>query len=95
MKKGFTLVELLAVITILGLVVLITAPVVRNTVEAQRYKQFQVTVEGMVKAITEDSALDDYELPRRYEYKTLNSKKDLYYIKAKSDPIGLQVSGTI
>ena len=95
MKKGFTLVELLAVITILGLVVLITAPVVRNTVEAQRYKQFQVTVEGMVKVITEDSALDDYELPRRYEYKTLNSKKDLYYIKANSDPIGLQVSGTI
>lgn len=95
MKKGFTLVELLAVITILGLIVLITAPIVRNTVETQRYKQFQVTIEGMMNAITEDSALDDYEFPRRYEYKTINGKKDLYLIVASSDSVGLQISGTI
>ena len=37
-KKGFTLVELLAVITLLGLLGLIVVPIVTNTIENQRIK---------------------------------------------------------
>ena len=35
-KKGFTLVELLAVIVILGILALITTPLVLNTIESTR-----------------------------------------------------------
>jgi prepilin-type N-terminal cleavage/methylation domain-containing protein len=94
MKKGFTLVELLAVIIILGLVVAITVPVVRGTVEKQRYEQFKISVEGFVNAINEDVATDEFTLPRRYEYKVIDNKRDLYYITS-GDAIPLQISGTL
>lgn len=95
MKKGFTLVELLAVIIVLGLIVLITIPIVRDTIDDQRFKQFKLSVEGLLKAANEDTAMEDYKYPRRYEYKSVNGIKDLYLIPETGDPIPLQVSGNI
>ncbi len=94
MKKGFTLVELLAVIAILGIIVLITIPIIRDTINTQRFNQFKLSVEGLINAVNEDTAIDNYALPRRYEYKTINQTKDLYLIK-ENDEIALQVSGNI
>ena len=94
MKKGFTLVELLAVIAILGLIVIMTVPIVRENLEKQRFEQFKVSVEGLIKAVNEDIALENYSLPRRYEYKAIDEKKDLYLIESPN-PIALQVSGVI
>ena len=53
MKKGFTLVELLAVIVILALIALITAPVVLNVIESSRDKTYRRSIENYGKAFEE------------------------------------------
>ena len=39
-KKGFTLVELLAVITIMGILMIVAVPAVQRTIRNTRYKYF-------------------------------------------------------
>ena len=50
MKKGFTLVEVLAVITILGILSLITVPIISNSVEKSKQKLFKETIYGIIDA---------------------------------------------
>ena len=52
MKKGFTLVELLAVITILGLLILLVAPKIVNMLDDSEINTNKVSAEGIVKAAT-------------------------------------------
>jgi type IV pilus assembly protein PilA len=49
MKKGFTLVELLAVIVILGVISVITIPVITSTVENSKKGAFEDTALGILK----------------------------------------------
>jgi len=51
MKKGFTLVELLAVIIILAVIALIATPIVLNVVEKTRKSAFESSVNGIIEAI--------------------------------------------
>ena len=48
MKKGFTLVELLAVITLLGIIALITVPVVENTNKKIKQKAYEKQKESLI-----------------------------------------------
>lgn len=68
MKKGFTLVELLGVIAILGLLVLICYPVVLEQVEKKQKEVDQARIELI------ESAADTYigEHPEEYPYRVGN-----------------------
>lgn len=50
-KKGFTLVELLAVIVILAIIAMITVPVVLNTISKVDMKTFQISVEEVTNNV--------------------------------------------
>ena len=49
-KQGFTLVELLAVIVVLGIILLIAIPKISNVIDNSKEKAFQVSSFGIVKA---------------------------------------------
>jgi prepilin-type N-terminal cleavage/methylation domain-containing protein len=50
MKKGFTLVELLAVIVILTIILVIVIPSVQDAIEESKQKAYNVTVESIEDA---------------------------------------------
>ena len=49
-KKGFTLVELLSVIVILGIISFIAVPVVSNIINTSKKKNFEVSAKGLVES---------------------------------------------
>ena len=53
MKKGFTLVELLAVIIVLGVISMITVSVVTNNISQTKEKTFEVNVMSLLEAAKE------------------------------------------
>lgn len=61
-KKGFTLVELLAVLTLLSLVGLISVPIVANVVEKSKVKAFKQTLNGIIDAAKIHNAEANYKL---------------------------------
>ncbi len=54
-KNGFTLVEMIAVIVILGLIGIIIVPTVNDTIQKQRKKAFQTSVSGLLDTIKSES----------------------------------------
>lgn len=54
MKKGFTLVELLAVIVILGIVAVITSPLIQNVIESSKMNAFKSSINSIVNIIETD-----------------------------------------
>lgn len=89
MKKGFTLVEVLAVIAILAIIALITVPTVGKTITKQRKKTFEVNVTSLIKVIEADSM----ELTGEITY-TYNGKKLTRSI-AVDDSTNVSFTGTI
>lgn len=59
-KNGFTLVELLAIIIIIGMLVTITAPYIINSINTSKKHAFKNSVEGIVRAIKEEAAEINY-----------------------------------
>ena len=62
-KKAFTLVELLGVITVLGIIGLITIPVVNNTIKSSKQRAYDAQVKEILKAAEDYLAdhLDELE----------------------------------
>lgn len=56
MKRGFTLVELLAVIIALGIVVGIAVPGITKIMEKSKIKAFEASVKGYIKALDMDNS---------------------------------------
>lgn len=52
MKKGFTLVELLAVIAIIAIIATITTPLILNVISTSKEKSFKDSAYGLVLAAT-------------------------------------------
>jgi len=73
MKKGFTLVELLAVIIILAVIALIATPIVLNVVESSRKSAFESSIYGIIEAIkleTADKMIKEESLISKYTFPT-------------------------
>ena len=76
-KKGFTLVELLAVIIIISIIALIVFPVVTKQIKGSKDDLYKVQVENIIKA-AKDYILDNPELLDEYHINpTLVSIEDL------------------
>lgn len=54
-NKGFTLIELIAVIILVGLIVLIITPKITKVLKTQKINIFKDSVEGIVKSVKEDA----------------------------------------
>ncbi len=92
-KKAFTLVELLGVITVLGIIGLITIPVVNNTIKSSKQRAYDAQVKEILKAAEDYLAdhLDELEdgsiLCEKSSYTNIN----ITYISVRK----LQVDGYI
>ena len=79
MKKGFTLVELLAVIIVLGVISMITVNVVTNNIETTKKKTFEVNAIGLLEAAKEyvTKEMENNDFPEEgIEAKKLNMKNN-------------------
>ena len=56
MKRGFTLVELLAVIIVLGIIVGIAVPGITKIMEKSKIKAFEASIKGYIKAADMDNS---------------------------------------
>ena len=52
-NKGFTLIELISVIILMGVIALITVPVIKDTIESAREKNFNNSALGLIEAANE------------------------------------------
>lgn len=84
-KKGFTLVELLAVVLIIGIVLAITFTVVNNQVKKAHYRATKVNAEVYIKEVNNKATISRMESVKISEgVFSVNSLKEL----------GIQVNGT-
>ena len=88
-KKGFTLTELLAVITILAIILLIVFPVTKNAINKSRENAYEVQVNQIVEqthrwAADNNNLLPDIDSKQTY-YVTLSELINGGYIKNSED----------
>lgn len=62
-KKGFTLIELMAIIIILGIISLIVVPTVNDTLKKQKVRLYEKQVDTIEKAAESWSSVNTNELP--------------------------------
>ena len=85
-RKGFTLVELLAVIVILALVALITIPVILNVIEKSKQKTYQRSIDAYGRAV--NKAIAEYLLDNEKDTsKTLTYEDIKDYIKYEGNKV--------
>ncbi|MCI9234233.1 MAG: DUF5011 domain-containing protein, partial [Bacilli bacterium] len=80
-KKGFTLLELLVVIIIIGVIALIVSPIIINTIGKGKKSTFERSIEGLVKSVEVDYSEDSFLAPREYFYE----KRDLTLLTVKEE----------
>lgn len=97
-KKGFTMIELIAVITILGIIALITVPVVNNSLKNAREKMFEEQktriIDAAKKYALENESIIRTDLDKDYtQMITLNQLKNDNYLEKKDiiNPINDEV----
>lgn len=76
-RKGFTLVELLAVITILGILMIVAIPAVSRTIENSRRNTFLSTAKTYVNAVREGYAADQVKYTEGSAKKSVTILADL------------------
>ena len=67
-NKGFTIVEVLAVITILGFIIAITVPQISKTVHEQRMKTFEANVISLLRVMEADILENELIKPVTYNF---------------------------
>lgn len=63
MKKGFTLIELICVITILGLIALIAIPTINNMINKSREESYDEQLDTIIDAARTYMSANSLELP--------------------------------
>lgn len=66
MKKGFTLIELLSVIVILGVIALITSPLITGIIQNSKKGAFEDSVYGIIKTVDLDKAESKFNVNKIY-----------------------------
>lgn len=89
-KKGFTLVELLAVIVIIGVIALITTPIIINTIEDVKTDAIRQSVIGYIDAVKK-AIVDDEESNLKDEEWTYYIKDGNLYQDAEYETLALTV----
>lgn len=87
-KRGFSLVELLGVIVLLGILALISAPIITGVIDDSRKSGFRSSLNGIKKAIETDYSENKFDTSRRYKYKD----KELIEINSNTK---IEISGHI
>lgn len=59
MKKGYTLVELLAVIVIISVIGIITVPIATSYIEKSRVESYRISVENVIEVAKEYVAKEE------------------------------------
>ena len=87
MKKGFTLIEVLGVIVILGIILIITIPIINNSINSSKDKAYKQQLSLIESSAKNYMASNSLELPKEGEYACINlnelqkkgflSKKDI------------------
>ena len=93
MKKGFTLVELLAVIVILALVALITIPVILNVVDKSKDKTYKRSIDAYGRAI--EKGIAEYMLDHENDTSaqlTVSMLENNNYIKYEGNVVKCETS---
>ncbi|MCI9233024.1 MAG: type II secretion system protein, partial [Bacilli bacterium] len=72
-NKAFTLIELLAVILLIGVIALIISPLVIRTIGKSGKATFERSIDGLIESVRIDHSNDNFYAPREYFYE----KKDL------------------
>ena len=86
MRRGFTLVELLAVIVILALVALITIPVILNVIEKSKIKTYQRSIDAYGRSV--NKAIAEYILDHEKDTNKILSPEDIQsYIKYEGNKV--------
>ena len=67
-NKGFTLVELLAVMVILGVISLIVVPIISDVISDSRQASFKSSLTGIKKAIETDYSDNGFDTSKKYYY---------------------------
>jgi prepilin-type N-terminal cleavage/methylation domain-containing protein len=67
-KKGFTLVELLAIIVILGILASISTAMVGNYVKESKKDATRVTAQNMINAVLGDLEINDELTEKEYDF---------------------------
>ena len=93
MKKGFTLIEVLGVIVILGIIAIITYPAIDNTIKESREKSYQENVKSIESAAVTYSVSTDLGYNTEYQALELQTLKDAGLLKDKdiTNPINNNV----
>ena len=102
MKKGFTLVELLAVIIIIGIIATITTPIVLNVISTAKAKSFEDSTTLLLKAsqnyYSSQSLEETVKLPLQITFKNQNQTNTYTNAQTKKEETSteslLKYSGT-
>ena len=92
MKKGFTLVETMAVVSVIVLIGLITVPAISKNLESNQRKIFKETVEQIVESVKIYRAENGITADHTYNIKTDNNIE--YAKKSKIKGGTVEVSGS-
>lgn len=87
-NKGFTIIELLAVLIVLSIILVIAVPRVLNIIETSKKKSFEVSANKLIKEAAKEFAKDNLEK----EYIITNGSFEGNKLDVKGD---MPLSGTI
>lgn len=85
MKKGFTLVELLAVIVILAVIALIATPMIMGIIDKARKGALKETVHAYIESIQNTVAIKSMETSESYRGTTCRLSKEMMICDNESD----------
>ena len=89
-NKGFTLVELLAVLVILAVIALITVPAISKVIKRQKMNTFSINTQSMVK-VAQTDWYNNERVSGSYKYQ--NNK--LMYVSTSSDTTDIDNDGKL